>query len=71
MYLKYGLEVLKEQLTILDTSEDFLFCPMQRFTRTDGTLIQMESMDSSDFHKSQKAIRQCVFSNTNEVCPER
>lgn len=41
MDLSDGVEVHKEQLTVLDGSQDIMFCRIERSTRTDRTLIQM------------------------------
>lgn len=57
-----GLENLKQQLTVLDSSVDSIFRQINISTRTDMKLFQKEHMQSQNFHKSPRAFVK-VFSN--------
>lgn len=65
-YMGDGVVVLRDQLTVLGRSEDFLFHPIERSNRKDGTLVQMEPMQSQHFHNIYRAVCKLVFSNKDD-----
>lgn len=67
MYFKDGVGVIKEQLTITDRSEYFLFRPVRWSTIGDVTLVEKEPMQSSPFNNNFKAILQRVFSKKEDT----
>lgn len=66
MCLRDGVEVCKRQLSVFGRSKNFVLCLIERWTRTDVTLVQTEPAKSSHFHNIYKAIRQRVFYNTDD-----
>lgn len=66
IYFGGGVEVVKEQGTVLDCSEDFVIRPMRKQCRKDRNVVQTAPCKFSPFHKIYKAIAKRVLYNKHD-----
>lgn len=66
MYLTDGVDVFKEKVTVLELSEELLLRHIEKWSSTDRTLVQAETMQFLHFHNMYKDILKRVFSNTHD-----
>lgn len=66
MYIWDGVDVPRDQLSVLARSDDFVFRPIWISTSMDVILVLKETIKSSNFHNIYKAMRQLVSSNRDD-----
>lgn len=49
MYLRDTVQFLREQLSVLDNTENFIFRPVEKKLRADGAAFQCSSMKTAQF----------------------